>query len=344
MKLNEIATLKQPSKKEEEFRKISFKKLFSYDFKNIKKYSLNIKHLEEEIDTLKYENLLFDITKNFDKKQSVLTINENLIEPIIIRHELNEDETFYTNSLKIKVKEGIKATVIEIFKNSSSNSAYSVNRNFVLEKNSDFEYAKIQEISEDNFLIYNANFEQEDNSSCKLTNYEFGEGFIINNFINIIANSNIKYELAGLVKSKKTSNTANLIRTVHNNESSISDIKYNHILEDESTAIFKAKSIVNKKALYSKAFQNSHTILLSDDATIFAQPHLEILIDELEASHGATTGTLDRDQLLYLQSRGISKMKSYEILLKAFEDKITDNINDILIKKFIKKYQKGLYV
>ena len=94
----------------------------------------------------------------------------------------------------------------------------------------------------------------------------------------------------------------------------------------------------------SKAFQNCNTILLSDDATIFAQPHLEILIDELEASHGTTTGTLNKEQLLYLQSRGISKNEAYEMLLSAFENKIVDNIKDEIIKEFIKTYKREKYV
>ena len=77
---------------------------------------------------------------------------------------------------------------------------------------------------------------------------------------------------------------------------------------------------------------------------IFAQPHLEINIDELEASHGATTGTLDKEQLLYLESRGIPKELAYDILLKAFEEKIANNIKDEIIKEFIETYERSKYV
>ena len=135
-----------------------------------------------------------------------------------------------------------------------------------------------------------------------------------------------------------------MIKTVHNNENSISNINFKHSLKDHSRTVFKALSRVNEDALYTKAFQNSNTILLSNDAAIYAQPHLEILIDELEASHGATTGTLDKDQLLYLQSRGINKNLAYEILLKAFESKIYDNIDDKLIKEFMDSYKRKDYV
>lgn len=344
MRLNDIEGLNLPLKKDEEFIKVNFEDLFSYDFKDTKTYEFDIMGLEIIKDDKKYENSLFDISKKLDQNQVVLTINSNIPEPICLIHKIKEDETFFTNSLKIEVKENVKASVIEVFTNSSTNSAYSVNRVIEVDKNANFEYAKVQDINDKNYFLFNVDITQHEDSKCKLTNFEHGTGVIVNNYINILNHKNCDYELNGLVKSFDASNTANVIKTVHNEESSISNINYKHSLKNFSRAVFKAISIVNEKALYTKAFQNSNTILLSNDASIFAQPHLEILIDELEASHGATTGTLDKEQLLYLQSRGISKELSYEILLKAFEKKIYDNIEDNLIKEFIDSYKRQSYV
>ncbi|WP_121627932.1 SufD family Fe-S cluster assembly protein [Poseidonibacter antarcticus] len=344
MRLIEIDGLTLPKKRSEEFVKVNFEELFSYDFKNTKTYEFNIDGLEVQKDNKTYQNSLFEITKKIDENQMVLTINSNIEKPICIVHKINEDETFFTNSLKIEVKENVKASVIEVFTNTSNNSAYCVNRVIQVDENANFEYARIQDINDKNYLVFNVDINQEQDSKCKLTNFDFGTGIIINNFINILNKKNCDYELNGLVKSTASSNTANVIRTTHNNESSISNINYKHSLKDFSRAVFKVISIVNDKALFTKAFQNTDTILLSNDAAIFAQPHLEILIDELEASHGATTGTLNKEQLLYLQSRGISKELSYEMLLKAFEEKIYDNIEDTLIKEFVDSYKREDYV
>jgi len=344
MRLIELEGLELPKKRSEEFVKVNFEDLFSYDFKNTKTYEFDIMGLEIIKDEKKYKNSLFDISKKLDSNQVVLTINSNIPEPICLIHKIQEDETFFTNSLKIEVKENVKASVIEVFTNSSNNSAYSVNRVIQVDKNANFEYAKVQDINDKNYFLFNVDINQYEDSKCKLTNFEYGTGVIINNYINILNQKNCDYELNGLIKSFDASNTANVIKTVHNEENSISNINYKHSLKDSARAVFKAISIVNDKALYTKAFQNSNTILLSNDAAIYAQPHLEILIDELEASHGATTGTLDKEQLLYLQSRGISKELSYEILLKAFEKKIYDNIDDNLIKEFIDSYERQLYV
>ncbi len=344
MRVNNLEGIKLPLKTDELFRKVDFSSLFSTDFKNVKSYELDIVGLNSTKDINEYSNPMFEITRSFEENQIVLTIDSNIPEPICLIYKLDEDDTFFTNSIKIEVKKDIKASLIEVFTNSSNNSAFSVNREFDIEENADFEYAKIQHINESNSLIYNSVVKQKDNSKSKFTNFEFGDGLIINSYENSINNQNIYYNLNGLVKSVNSANTTNLISTIHNNESSTSDINYKHSLKDETKAVFKAKSVVNKQALYSKAYQNSNTILLSDEATIFAQPHLEILIDELDASHGATTGTLNKDELLYLQSRGIPKKKAYDMLLKAFESQIYDSIDDELIKEFIDDYKREKYV
>lgn len=344
MQINNIQGLILPKKSDEEFLKVNFDSLFAHDFSNIEVYEFDIMGLETIIDEENYESVLFDITRSVDNKQKIITINKNIAEPIFLIHKLKENETFYTNSLKIKVAKDIKASVVEVFVNSCTNSFYGVNRKIELEENSSLEYVKIQDINASNSIIFSLAVEQKDSSNLEISNFEYGNGFIINSFENIINAQNSNYELNGLVKLFDDSNTSNLIKTIHNEKSSISNINYKHTLKDSSKAVFKAKSIVNETALFSKAFQNCNTILLSDDATIFAQPHLEIFIDELEASHGTTTGSLDKEQLLYLQSRGISKDKAYEMLLSAFENKIVDNIKDTIIKEFVQNYKRDKYV
>ena len=344
MKINDIKGLILPNKKDEEFLKINLDALFSYDFKEQQTYEFDIMGLETIEDKNTYDSILFDITRSIDNTQKVITINKNIAEPIFLIHKIKEDETFFTNSLKIKVAKGIKAQLVEVFVTNSKNSLYSVNRNFELDENANLEYVKVQDINESNSFIFNSNIEQKNSSNIDFTNFEYGNGFILNNFINNINSEKITYNLNGLVKLKDDTTCSNLIKTVHIAQSSLSNINYKHSLKDSSKAIFKAKSRVLETALFSKAFQNTDTILLSDDATIFAQPHLEIYIDELEASHGATTGTLNKEQLLYLQTRGIPKDLAYEMLLKAFEEKIVNNIKDEIIKEFVQEYKKEQYV
>ena len=343
MKINELENITLPSKKEEEFLKVDFDKLFSRDFKSIEKYELDIMGLEVVLDDKNYDSKLFDVIRSIDNQTTILKVMNNTPEPIFLVHKLNDENTLYTNNLEIQVAPNVKASFVEVFA-TNSNSSYGVIRNIHIKENSDLEYVKVQDYGQEASLNFNLNITQEKNSKLNITNFEFGDGLSINTYINNLESENCQYNLNGLVKLKQNANCSNLIKTVHNNINCISDINFKHTLKDSSKAVFKAKSMVTENGNDSKAFQNSNTILLSNDAEIFSQPHLEIKIDELEASHGTTTGTLDKEQLLYLQSRGIKKDKAYEMLLNAFEQTIYSCVQDEDIKEFLASYERKRYV
>lgn len=269
-----------------------------------------------------------------------LIIDKNTNEPIILIHNLSkygEDK-----SLKIKVKEDIKASVLEVFLD--GNEVYDFKREFEVEENAHLEYLKYQDINENSSLNLDTNITLKQDANINITNLELGFGKTQNSFNTNLNNENSNLSIFGLVKLFEKTNSSSVFNTVHNAKNSSSNISYKHSLHDASRATYEAKSIVNENALYSKVIQNSNTILLSDDAVIFTRPHLEINIDELEASHGATTGSLDKEQLLYLQSRGIPQNKAYNMLLKAFENEVYDNIKDIKIKEFIENFKRSDYV
>lgn len=337
MRIIDLSGITLPEKNNETFRKVTLDALYHFDFKH---YSPLYSWVEvKQVPTLtSSENILWSIAQQLNHTQEVISINKNTKEPYIFIYEMKEDETLYSNQLKIEVKKGIKATLIEVVKSQKNNSASIFNREIVLEENASLEYVKIQDIAQSNSMIYNITLHQKESSSCQINAFEKGEGFVVNSYNNTLDEKSIHYTLNSLVKLQKEAYVANLIQTIHNNEDAMSHINIKHTLKDKSTAIFKAKSIVNEKALYTKAFQNAHTILLSNNATIIAQPHLEISIDELEASHGTTTGTLDEEQLLYLQARGISKELAQTLLLDAFEAQMYDMIENKYLKEYVKTY------
>lgn len=133
-------------------------------------------------------------------------------------------------------------------------------------------------------------------------------------------------------------------QTVHAGEHSTSKQEAKNILDGNARGIFDALIRVEHAAKYTKAEQNSKAILLHDDAYMAAKPQLEIYIDELEASHGATTGQLDRKQLFYLQSRGISYVEARKILVIAFANTLIEEVKDTRHQERIKEtFEKVFY-
>ncbi len=122
-------------------------------------------------------------------------------------------------------------------------------------------------------------------------------------------------------------------KIVHEGTSARSDQQAKTILDDRARGIFDALIKVENSGKYAKAHQNSKAILLHEGAYMAAKPQLEIYIDDLEASHGATTGELDENQLFYLRSRGIDKEEARKMLILAFANEMIDALEDDVQKE-----------
>ena len=113
---------------------------------------------------------------------------------------------------------------------------------------------------------------------------------------------------------------------------------YKGIIDGNGTGVFNGKIMVREDAQKTNAYQSNNNILLSDDATIYSKPQLEIFADDVKCSHGATTGQLNPDEMFYLQSRGIGKENARTLLLYAYASDVIDSIaieelKDMIIKK-----------
>ena len=75
---------------------------------------------------------------------------------------------------------------------------------------------------------------------------------------------------------------------------------------------------VAQDAQKTEAYQENHTLLLSDTARIESRPQLEIYADDVKCSHGATTGYLNPEELFYLRSRGIPEAEARQLQMIAF--------------------------
>lgn len=89
-------------------------------------------------------------------------------------------------------------------------------------------------------------------------------------------------------------------------------------LAQNSRSSFEGKILVQKEAQKTDSFQLNNNLLLSDTAQANSKPNLEIFADDVKASHGATVGQLDPEELFYLATRGFEKNEAKAILTRAF--------------------------
>lgn len=120
---------------------------------------------------------------------------------------------------------------------------------------------------------------------------------------------------------------------------------YKHVLADRAQGIFKGQIFVHQVAQKTDAKQASKTLLLSDDASINAQPALEIYADDVKCTHGSTTGPVDEAMMFYLETRGLSRDQAKQLLIYAFAADVTRRIKVEPVRERLEQYmaaQQGL--
>jgi Fe-S cluster assembly protein SufD len=123
-----------------------------------------------------------------------------------------------------------------------------------------------------------------------------------------------------------------------------SDLKYKSALKDESRAVYYGLTRVGLGARNADANQENRNLLLSKLARADSDPVLEILTsDIIRASHGATAGPVDQEQLFYMQARGIPRPEAESLLVTAFLEDVLSRIKDAAIREeLIQKLEERL--
>ena len=125
-------------------------------------------------------------------------------------------------------------------------------------------------------------------------------------------------ELTGLFLADGSRHLDTHVRADHLAVGTRSLQDYRGIAAGRGRAVFNGKAVVHAGAQQSQARQTNRNLLLTPGAEIDTKPELEIYADDVQCSHGATTGQLDTAALFYLRSRGLSEIEARSALTRAF--------------------------
>ena len=119
---------------------------------------------------------------------------------------------------------------------------------------------------------------------------------------------------------------------------------YNNVLAkgtvtDKATSVFRGLIKIEKAAQQTDSYLADHTLLLSNDALANSIPSLQIEANDVKASHGATVGQIDEEQLFYLASRGLDRSEAEQLIVSGFFEPLTAKIQD---KEFQEKFRQAV--
>jgi len=104
----------------------------------------------------------------------------------------------------------------------------------------------------------------------------------------------------------------------HKGKNSFSRVDVKSIIDDSAHSSFLGCITVDKEAEGVDAELFNKNLLLSNKATAITEPQLDINTKEINCKHGCTVSNIDKEELYYLETKGIDKFTAEETLKKCF--------------------------
>ena len=202
-----------------------------------------------------------------------------------------------------------------------------------------------------NFVIKNEVkiFEYYNNGSSSNTyNLEENSNLTLNRFsfnCSITSNINLKYKANLLYKysciNKKDNNY--VINVYHNDKDTTSKVLNYGINVLDNKLDFLINSHIKKRSINSNAIQDSKIIEINKGNSSI-KPNLIIDNNEISSSHSAYIGDFKKDDIFYMQTRGISYDMSRYLLSKSFLISNIDNteLQEIIINDLDETLKEGV--
>ena len=110
---------------------------------------------------------------------------------------------------------------------------------------------------------------------------------------------------------------------------------YKGVLTDQARSVFRGLIKISEEAQRTDSYLTNNNIILSDEARADSVPTLEINANDVKASHGATVGQLDEEEIFYLMSRGISKSAAKKLIINGYFGPVLKSIDSEILREHL---------
>ncbi len=142
-----------------------------------------------------------------------------------------------------------------------------------------------------------------------------------------LEDSSAKAEVLNVCLGYDEAKINSLIHIYHNFKETDSDLETYAIALDNSVLTLDNNATIKNGCHKSIVHQKAKGLNLSSNSTIKAQPNLYIDEYDVEASHSASVGNINKDELFYLMSRGLKEADARKIVVLGFINPLVDRIS-----------------
>jgi len=267
------------------------------------------------------ENYLTALSAALFTTGTVVYVPEGVdAEDVTIRAEMNS-RSLFSHTLVV-TEQSSSVTILESIESGAESDADARYFSNLVEidagENSYVQYGSLQDLDED---TYSYSLKRADVGTYATVNWIEG------NLGSRLTRSDVESELNG--DSAETKIVGAFFghggqhfdvnaRVWHNAENTTADLVTRGVLDDEARSVYEGVQDVGRDAWNTSSYQRENTLMLSDESEADASPKLIIRNHDTEASHSATVGQVDQEDLFYMVSRSIPDQQARNMLVEGF--------------------------
>lgn len=188
------------------------------------------------------------------------------------------------------------------------------------------EFSDLQDLGSNMWNITNKNAVHEKDASTTWVLADLGSKVTLANIGASMTGNGSAAELVGVFFTDHDQRYSINTVSYHDAISTNAETLVKGVLTDESRVEFQGMIRIQPNAQQTTSFLSDYTLLLGKKCRAESIPSLEIGANDVRASHGATIGQIDEEQLFYLMVRGIPREEAERIIVQGFFEPVLQRI------------------
>ncbi len=230
--------------------------------------------------------------------------------------------------LLVVAEEGSRFSLIEEYTSPSADAAGYTNSavELFVEPGAKLEYVSLQNLSQEtwNFATHRATVARDAELDWVAGGFGSRRGKV--RIHNDLAGQGATSRVTGAYFADGTQHLDYDTFQQHHAPSTTSDFAFKGVLREEASVVWRGMIRVEEDAQKTNAYQENRNLILSPDAHADSIPGLEILANDVRCTHGATISQVDREQLFYAMSRGLTRGDAERLIVRGFFQDVLDRI------------------
>jgi len=242
------------------------------------------------------------------------------VEDVTVRAEMNSRSLF--SQTLVVTEESSSVTILESIE--SGDSEVEGDRYFsnlveiVGGENADVQFGSLQNLDDDTYTYSLKRGVTDTYATIDWIESNFGSKLTRSDVETKLNGDGSESQIVGTFFGSEDQHFDVNARVWHQAEHTTADLVTRGVLDDVARSVYEGVQDVGDDAWNTSSYQRENTLMLSDEAEADASPKLIIHNHDTEASHSATVGQVDAEDLFYLESRSIDSHTARNMLVEGF--------------------------